>query len=64
MQRAGVPIVFLTARDATPDNVRGLTAGGDDYATKPFSLEELVAPHPGDPAPLRDGGTGEPVAAK
>jgi len=42
-QRAGVPIVFLTARDATPDKVRGLTSGGDDYVTKPFSLEELVA---------------------
>jgi two-component system, OmpR family, response regulator len=42
-QRAGVPIIFLTARDATPDKVRGLTAGGDDYVTKPFSLEELVA---------------------
>jgi two-component system OmpR family response regulator len=42
-QRAGVPIVFLTARDATPDKVRGLSAGGDDYVTKPFSLEELVA---------------------
>jgi two-component system OmpR family response regulator len=42
-QRAGVPIVFLTARDATPDKVRGLTGGGDDYVTKPFSLEELVA---------------------
>ena len=34
-QRADVPIVFLTARDATPDKVRGLTAGGDDYVTKP-----------------------------
>jgi two-component system OmpR family response regulator len=42
-QRAGVPIVFLTARDATEDKVRGLTGGGDDYMTKPFSLEELVA---------------------
>ena len=42
-QRADVPIVFLTARDATPDKVRGLTSGGDDYVTKPFSLEELVA---------------------
>jgi len=42
-QRSDVPIVFLTARDATPDKVRGLTAGGDDYVTKPFSLEELVA---------------------
>jgi two-component system OmpR family response regulator len=42
-QRAGVPILFLTARDATEDKVRGLTSGGDDYVTKPFSLEELVA---------------------
>ena len=42
-QRADIPIIFLTARDATPDKVRGLTAGGDDYVTKPFSLEELVA---------------------
>ena len=37
------PIVFLTAREATEDKVTGLTAGGDDYVTKPFSLEELVA---------------------
>jgi len=42
-QRTGVPIIFLTARDATEDKVRGLTGGGDDYMTKPFSLEELVA---------------------
>jgi two-component system OmpR family response regulator len=42
-QRADIPIIFLTARDATPDKVRGLTVGGDDYVTKPFSLEELVA---------------------
>jgi two-component system OmpR family response regulator len=42
-QRAQVPIIFLTARDATEDKVRGLTTGGDDYVTKPFSLEELVA---------------------
>ena len=42
-QRARVPIVFLTARDATEDKIRGLTIGGDDYMTKPFSLEELVA---------------------
>jgi two-component system OmpR family response regulator len=42
-QRAGVPIIFLTARDATEDKVRGLTGGGDDYMTKPFSLEELIA---------------------
>src|SRR5438552_3196444 len=38
-----VPVLFLTARDATEDKVRGLTMGGDDYVTKPFSLEELVA---------------------
>ena len=38
-----MPVLFLTARDATEDKVRGLTLGGDDYMTKPFSLEELVA---------------------
>ncbi len=42
-KRIDVPIIFLTARDATEDKVRGLTIGGDDYVTKPFSLEELVA---------------------
>jgi len=42
-QRAHVPIVFLTARDATEDKIRGLSIGGDDYVTKPFSLEELIA---------------------
>jgi two-component system, OmpR family, response regulator len=42
-QRSSIPIVFLTARDTTEDKVRGLTTGGDDYITKPFSLEELVA---------------------
>ena len=42
-ERAELPIIFLTARDATEDKVRGLTLGGDDYLTKPFSLEELVA---------------------
>src|ERR1700738_368534 len=41
-QRAGVPIIFLTARDSTEDKVRGLSGGGDDYMTDPFSLEELV----------------------
>jgi two-component system OmpR family response regulator len=46
----GVPIIFLTARDATEDKVRGLTLGGDDYMTKPFSLEELVARIRADPA--------------
>ncbi|GIH96761.1 response regulator transcription factor [Planobispora siamensis] len=38
-----VPVVFLTARDATEDKIGGLAAGGDDYVTKPFSLEELIA---------------------
>src|SRR6476659_6992600 len=38
-----VPVLFLTARDAVEDRVTGLTAGGDDYVTKPFSLEEVVA---------------------
>ncbi|MEO8850539.1 MAG: response regulator transcription factor [Allobranchiibius sp.] len=38
-----MPIVFLTARDATEDKIKGLTVGGDDYVTKPFSLEEVVA---------------------
>ena len=37
------PVLFLTARDATEDKVRGLTMGGDDYLIKPFSLDELVA---------------------
>ena len=37
------PVLFLTARDGTDDKVRGLTLGGDDYMTKPFSLEELIA---------------------
>ena len=37
------PVLFLTAKDATEDKVRGLTLGGDDYVTKPFSLEEVVA---------------------
>jgi two-component system OmpR family response regulator len=38
-----LPVIFLTARDATADRVRGLTIGGDDYLTKPFSVEEMVA---------------------
>lgn len=40
---ADVPVLFLTAKDAVADRVVGLTAGGDDYVTKPFSVEELVA---------------------
>ncbi|MEV4082060.1 two-component system OmpR family response regulator [Nonomuraea fuscirosea] len=45
MRGGGVhtPVVFLTARDETEDKIRGLTLGGDDYVTKPFSLEEVVA---------------------
>ncbi|MGH3859093.1 response regulator transcription factor [Actinokineospora sp.] len=44
LRRDGIeaPVVFLTARDATEDKITGLTVGGDDYVTKPFSLEELV----------------------
>ena len=38
-----VPVIFLTARDDHSDKLRGFTRGGDDYVTKPFSLEELVA---------------------
>ena len=37
------PVVFLTARDGTDDKITGLTVGGDDYVTKPFSLDEVVA---------------------
>jgi two-component system OmpR family response regulator len=40
---ARCPVVFLTARDTTDDKIHGLTLGGDDYVTKPFSLEELTA---------------------
>jgi two-component system OmpR family response regulator len=56
-----VPILFLTARDATEDIVRGLTLGGDDYMTKPFSLEELVARIR---TILRRSGLTEPESAK
>ena len=38
-----LPVLFLTAKDSVEDRIAGLTAGGDDYVTKPFSLEELVA---------------------
>ena len=38
-----VPVLFLTAKDAVSDRIAGLTAGGDDYVTKPFSLEEVIA---------------------
>jgi two-component system, OmpR family, response regulator len=42
-QQPELPVLFLTARDSVEDRVVGLTAGGDDYVTKPFSLEEVVA---------------------
>ncbi|MFV0428930.1 MAG: response regulator transcription factor [Arachnia sp.] len=38
-----VPVIFLTAKDGVRDRISGLTAGGDDYVTKPFSLEEVIA---------------------
>jgi two-component system, OmpR family, response regulator len=60
-ERARVPIIFLTARDATEDKVRGLTVGGDDYVTKPFSLEELVARVR---SVMRRTGAAEPASAK
>jgi two-component system OmpR family response regulator len=60
-QQARVPIVFLTARDATDDKIRGLTLGGDDYVTKPFSLEELVARIR---AILRRSGLAEPESSR
>src|SRR4051812_25267496 len=42
-EQADMPVLFLTAKDAVEDRIAGLTAGGDDYVTKPFSLEEVVA---------------------
>ncbi len=42
-EQPDVPVIFLTARDAVQDRIAGLTAGGDDYVTKPFSLEEVIA---------------------
>ncbi|MCE1173873.1 MAG: response regulator transcription factor [Propionibacteriales bacterium] len=42
-EQPDVPVIFLTAKDGLDDRIAGLTAGGDDYVTKPFSLEELVA---------------------
>jgi len=60
-QRARVPIIYLTARDATEDKIRGLTLGGDDYVTKPFSLEELIARIR---AILRRSGLAEPESSR
>ena len=42
-EQPDVPVIFLTAKDGVTDRIAGLTAGGDDYVTKPFSLEELIA---------------------
>jgi DNA-binding response OmpR family regulator len=42
-EKVGTPIVMLTARDSVPDIVRGLDVGADDYLTKPFSFDELLA---------------------
>ena len=41
-QQPGLPLLLLTAKDSVEDRIAGLTAGGDDYVTKPFSLEEVV----------------------
>jgi two-component system OmpR family response regulator len=53
-----LPVLFLTARDGTEDKVTGLTLGGDDYVTKPFSLEEVLARIR---AILRRNGPADPV---
>jgi two-component system OmpR family response regulator len=55
-----VPVIFLTARDTPEDRLSGFTKGGDDYVTKPFSLEELIARvravlRRSQPADARDG---------
>src|SRR6201991_1777758 len=42
-QIPGLPLLLLTAKDSVEDRIAGLTAGGDDYVTKPFSLEEVIA---------------------
>src|SRR2546428_897995 len=61
-----IPVLFLTARDATEDKIRGLTIGGGDYVTKPFSLEELIARIPAilRRAPAARPGTGRPQVAR
>ncbi len=56
---ARVPIIFVTAKDSPSDAVRGLTIGADDYVTKPFSLDEVVARVR---AVLRRAGQAEPPA--
>ena len=56
-----VPVLFLTARDAAEDKITGLTIGGDDYVTKPFSLEEVIARV--NAVLRRTRGAGEPAEA-
>ena len=51
--RSQIPVIFLTARDSAEDKLRGLSGGGDDYMTKPFSVEEARRADPEHPAPLR-----------
>src|SRR6476469_5530941 len=60
-RRISVPIIFLTAREEVEDKVRGLTSGGDDYVTQPFSLEELGARIR---TVLRRSGLAEPESSK
>ena len=57
-----IPVIFLTARDAVRDRVAGLTLGGDDYITKPFSLDEVLARIRA--VLRRSAGDGEPTAQR
>ena len=56
-----VCVLFLTARDAVEDRIAGITAGGDDYVTKPFSLEEVRRPAARAAAPGRHAGRATPA---
>ena len=55
---AGLPILMLTARDAVEDRVHGLDVGADDYLTKPFAFDELLAQDPRADPPRPGGATG------
>jgi two-component system OmpR family response regulator len=59
-----LPVLFLTARDGVQDRIAGLTAGGDDYVTKPFSLEELVLRLRAILRRTHANGSGEPGSGK